>query len=174
MSYPMSHLWSEGAPAPDIQVRDTPDEVSTRWLDAPASPFVRCTKPQWVRVVSALYAALHLTPPSVIPPQHLSLTEVVAVIWRAKAFRKQIPPKGPISFTPVCPLVWKPGLCDLCGSPLYRSEYGWPNRWRCDACILAMNLALGFLEPDQWLTGAMAGCKKHTPDDREGWKEAGS
>jgi len=169
LSYSTSDLWSV-----DAQARDPPepDEASTRNPVAPASPFFRCTPEQWTKVVSTLYAALHLTPPSVIPPQHLSLTEVVAVIWRAKAFLKQIPPYGAISFTPVCPLVWKPGLCDLCGGLLYRSEYGWPNRWHCDACILAMHLALGFLEPDQWLIGAMAGREEHTPENRPGEKEA--
>jgi hypothetical protein len=159
----MSNLW-----AFDAQARDPPeaDESSRLWQAAPAAPFVRCTPEQWKKVVSTLYAALHLTPPSVIPPQHLSLTEVVAVIWRAKAFLKQIPPQGAISFTPICPIVWKPGLCDLCGSPLYVSSYGWPNRWRCDACILAMHLALGFLAPEQWLTGARASRQEHLPGDR--------
>lgn len=156
MSYSTSHFWSEEAPAPDIQARAPPDEVSTLQRFAPASPFVRCTKLQWKNFVLALYAALHLTPPSVIPPQLISLTEVVAVIWRMNTFRKQLPAKGPIFFSPVCLLVWKPGLCDLCGVPLYRSAYGWPNRWRCDACILAMKLALGFLEPDPWLIGTIA------------------
>lgn len=167
LSYSTPNLWSEA-----VQGRSPPepDTTSVFRQAAPASPFVRCTPEQWKKVVSTLYAALHLIPPLIIPPQHHSLTEVVAVIWRMKTFLKQIPPKGAISFTPVCSLVWMPGLCDLCGSPLYRSAYGWPNRWRCDACILAMHLALGFLEPEQWLTGTLAVREEPAPGNRAGEK----
>jgi len=173
LSYSTPSLWAEGGrPASDLQGRSPPDESSMRRPAAPASPFVRCTLEQWKKVVSILYAVLELPLPPVIPPQHLSLSEVVAVIWRAKAFRKQIPSHGAISFTPVCPLVWRTDLCDLCGNPLYRSQYGWPNRWHCDACILAMNLALGFFEPDQWLTGKMADHQECNPDDCAEGKKA--
>jgi hypothetical protein len=172
VSYSLSDLWSEDAARVcGVQARDPPDGSSTLG-HAPLSPFVRCTPEQWKKVVSTLYAALHLTLPSALPPQQVSLMQVIAVIWRAKAFRKQIPPKGAFSFTPVCPLVWKPGLCDLCGSPLYPSSYGWPNRWRCDACILAMQLTLGFLAPDHWLTGQVAGCEERTQGDRVVRKES--
>jgi hypothetical protein len=128
---------------------------------------VRCQPAQWEKAVSALYTTLHIVPPLALLPQRISLTPVLAVIWRVKAFQKQIPPKGPISFTPVCPLTWKPELRDLCGSPLYRSVYGWPNRWRCDACILAMHLALGYLDPAQWLSGTMPGSRENTQSDGE-------
>lgn len=154
LSYSTLDLWSQEAPARDPPA---PDLSSVLQPVAPASPVARCTAEQWNKAVSALYAVLHLTHPVSMVPQRRSLTEVVAVIRRANVFLTQLPPKGAISFTPVCPLVWMPGLCDLCGDPLYRSAYDWPNRWRCHACITAMDLVLGFVVPEQWLTGRMPG-----------------
>jgi hypothetical protein len=138
------HLWG-------TSTRDPPQEHALSRIPAPPAPFVRCTPLLWKKLLTALYTTLHLPITDPLPPQRISLTHVTSVIRRVKAFQTQIPKHRPFSFTPIYPMVWQPGLCDLCGSPLYLSAYGWKARFRCDACIVAMHLALGFLTPDQWL-----------------------
>lgn len=69
------------------------------------------------------------------------------VLWRVRALHAQVKPQGAILFVPFFPDVPDAaGVCLLCGDPLSAS-----CRWRCEQCVVAAKLVLGFISLEEWV-----------------------
>jgi len=119
-----------------------------------------CDEEAWQHAVqrlrSAVRGALIRAGQSALPAEHAhtlptrasfhKLGLVEAVARRVEALGLQLRPTGAIFFHPIEPFEDAPGRCSLCGEALFPAQ-----RWVCLGCQLAKNLALGFLEVDEWL-----------------------
>lgn len=81
------------------------------------------------------------------PQEKVRMHQMREITWRVRALADQLKPQGPICFARLCPFPSAPFLCGLCGGKLSP-----PMRYECVSCVLATQLALGFVSCYSWLS----------------------
>jgi hypothetical protein len=154
--------------------RTAPPQAGTR-AEArhPAADWPQDWAGDWRAALQGLQDALGSTategeeaPPAIAPEQVTApmRDRLPEITWRVLALLDQIPERGAIRLTALREVVGKAGTCDLCGDALKDPQHFPP---RCELCVLAARLALGYLSlPDLLCAGGQGGTSAPVGDRR--------